>query len=148
MYLLPQETVRGRIENALGVLDLAHETSTATLEYCMAKKKLAGGGSPPNPDCFSWMTSSDGVDAGRPRSFAICWPGLSPGVDGLLDSHVLEIVERLCTHVGIIVKGSLVEQNSLDAIRQGSSLEDRFLEKAGAEAQPAGVLRWLEEGTA
>jgi ABC-2 type transport system ATP-binding protein len=47
--------------------------------------------------------------------------------------------------VGIIVKGALVEQNSLDAIRQGSSLEDRFLEKAGADAGETHKLRWLEE---
>ncbi len=32
---------------------------------------------------------------------------------------MLEIVERLCTHVGIIVKGELVEQASLETIRQG-----------------------------
>ena len=47
-----------------------------------------------------------------------------------LTSHVLEIVERLCTHVGIIVKGQLVEQSSLETIRGGGSLEDCFLEKA------------------
>jgi ABC-2 type transport system ATP-binding protein len=62
-----------------------------------------------------------------------------------LTSHVLEIVEKLCTHVGIIVKGALVEQDSLEAIRQGSSLEDRFLEKAGADSQAARNLSWLEE---
>ena len=62
-----------------------------------------------------------------------------------LTSHVREIVEKLCTHVGIIVKGVLVEQDSLEAIRQGSSLEDRFLEKAGADAEAAPKLTWLEE---
>ena len=67
------------------------------------------------------------------------------GTTVFLTSHVLEIVERLCTHVGIIVKGKLVEQNSLEAIRQGSSLEDRFLEKAGADSEATRKLRWLEE---
>ena len=62
-----------------------------------------------------------------------------------LTSHVLEIVERLCTHVGIIVKGELVEQASLEAIRQGGSLEDRFLEQAGADAEATRKLSWLEE---
>jgi ABC-2 type transport system ATP-binding protein len=47
--------------------------------------------------------------------------------------------------VGIIVKGELVEQNSLEAIRQGSSLEDRFLQKAGADSDATRKLRWLEE---
>jgi ABC-2 type transport system ATP-binding protein len=39
-----------------------------------------------------------------------------------------------------------VEQSSLDELRQGSSLEARFLEKAGADEEPAHKLRWLEEG--
>jgi ABC-2 type transport system ATP-binding protein len=62
-----------------------------------------------------------------------------------LTSHVLEIVEKLCTHVGIIVKGSLVEDASLDAIRQGDTLENRFLQKAGSDAEANHKLRWLEE---
>ena len=70
---------------------------------------------------------------------------MARGSTVFLTSHVLEIVERLCTHVGIIVKGRLVEQNSLEAIRQGSSLEDRFLEKAGADSEATRKLRWLEE---
>jgi ABC-2 type transport system ATP-binding protein len=61
-----------------------------------------------------------------------------------LTSHVLEIVERLCTHAGIIVKGSLVEQAPLEEIRRGGSLEDHFLEKAGADVETARKLSWLE----
>jgi ABC-2 type transport system ATP-binding protein len=57
----------------------------------------------------------------------------------------LEIVEKLCTHVGIIVKGALVEQAPLDTFRHGGSLEDRFLEKAGADAEATPKLTWLEE---
>ncbi len=64
-----------------------------------------------------------------------------------LTSHVLEIVERLCTHVGIIVKGKLVEQASLDEIRRGGSLEDSFLEKAGADQEAMRTLNWLEEAS-
>jgi ABC-2 type transport system ATP-binding protein len=62
-----------------------------------------------------------------------------------LTSHVLEIVERLCTHVGIIVGGQLVEQASLESIRQGGSLEDCFLQKVGADPEASVTLDWLEE---
>ena len=34
---------------------------------------------------------------------------------------------------------------SLDDIRQGSSLEDRFLEKAGADPEATRKITWLEE---
>jgi ABC-2 type transport system ATP-binding protein len=52
-------------------------------------------------------------------------------------------VERLCTHVGIIAKGKLVEQTSLAELRQGSSLESRFLERVGETTERQG-LSWLE----
>ena len=61
-----------------------------------------------------------------------------------LTSHVLDIVEKLCTHVGIIAQGKLVEQTSLDELRRGSSLEQRFLEKVGADREATKKLSWLE----
>ena len=65
-----------------------------------------------------------------------------------LTSHVLEIVERLCTHVGMIVRGKLVAQGPLAEIRQGGSLEDRFLQQAGADGAAAHQLDWLKEADA
>jgi ABC-2 type transport system ATP-binding protein len=58
---------------------------------------------------------------------------------------VLDLVEKLCTHVGIIAGGKLVEQAALDDIRRGGSLEERFLEKVGADEEAAKKLSWLEE---
>ena len=57
----------------------------------------------------------------------------------------MEIVERICTHVGIIANGELVEQTSLDELRQGNSLEQRFLERVGTTDDEKPNLRWLEE---
>ena len=62
-----------------------------------------------------------------------------------LTSHVLEIVERLCTHVGIIVRGELVEQGALESIRRSGSLEECFLERVGADPEATRKLNWLEE---
>jgi ABC-2 type transport system ATP-binding protein len=61
-----------------------------------------------------------------------------------LTSHVLEIVERLCTHVGIIVQGKLVEQGELATLRAGRSLEERFLEKVGSIDEMHQQLSWLD----
>lgn len=66
-----------------------------------------------------------------------------------LTSHVLEVVERLCTHVGIIARGRLVADGSLDELRRGEdgvtrTLEERFLEKVGVErADVTAGLDWL-----
>jgi ABC-2 type transport system ATP-binding protein len=60
----------------------------------------------------------------------------------------LEIVERLCTHVGIIADGKLVEQAALDDIRQGGSLEARFIERVGRDESTRQNLTWLKENGA
>jgi ABC-2 type transport system ATP-binding protein len=60
-----------------------------------------------------------------------------------LTSHVLEVVERLVTHVGIIHRGLLVAQGSLEEVRATGSLEETFIRLVGDE-RPAGPgLSWL-----
>ncbi len=150
MYLLPRDTIRTRIDELLPILDLDGEEKKLTMEYSHGmKKKLAlAAALLPNPDLLFLDEPFEGVDAVTSRVIRDLLGGyVARGSTVFLTSHVLEIVEKLCTHVGIIVKGILVEQASLEAIRQGSSLEDRFLEKAGADAETAHKLSWLE-GTA
>jgi ABC-2 type transport system ATP-binding protein len=150
MYLLPRDVIRRRIGELLPLLSLEGEEKKLTLEYSHGmKKKLAlAAALLPNPDLLFLDEPFEGVDAVTSRVLRDLLKGyVARGSTVFLTSHVLEIVEKLCTHVGIIVKGQLVEQDSLEAIRQGSSLEDRFLEKAGASAETAGKLSWLEEET-
>jgi ABC-2 type transport system ATP-binding protein len=148
MYLLPRDTIRARSEELLAVLGLQDERKKLTLEFSHGmKKKLAlAAALLPNPDLLFLDEPFEGVDAVTSRVIRdLLAAYVARGSTVFLTSHVLEIVERLCSHVGIIVKGSLDEQDSLEAIRQGSSLEDRFLEKAGADAETGRKLSWLEE---
>src|SRR5438105_15924180 len=137
MHLLPRETIRSRIGELLPLLGLENEEKKLTLEYSHGmKKKLAlAAALLPNPDLLFLDEPFEGVDVVTSRIIRDLLSGfVARGSTVFLTSHVLEIIEKLCTHVGIFVSGALVEQNSLEAIRQGSSLEDRFLEKAGADA--------------
>jgi ABC-2 type transport system ATP-binding protein len=62
-----------------------------------------------------------------------------------LTSHVLEVVERLVTHVGIIHRGRLIAQGSLAEVRATGSLEETFI-RLVSEERPAGPgLSWLGE---
>src|SRR5580765_161590 len=66
-----------------------------------------------------------------------------------LTSHVLEVVEKLCTHVGIIVRGKLAASGTLEELRRGPdgaprSLEELFMDTVGATREDASVgLDWL-----
>jgi len=148
MHLLPRDTIRSRIEELLPLLGLEDEEKKLTLEYSHGmKKKLAlAAALLPNPDLMFLDEPFEGVDAVTSRVIRDLLAGyVGRGSTVFLTSHVLEIVEKLCSHVGIIVKGVLVEQGSLEEIRRGGSLEDRFLEKAGADAEGTPKLTWLEE---
>jgi ABC-2 type transport system ATP-binding protein len=151
MHLLPRDTIRTRIGDLLGLLGLDGEEKKLTIDYSHGmKKKLAlAAALLPNPELLFLDEPFEGVDAVTSRVIRDLLKGfVARGSTVFLTSHVLEIVEKLCSHVGIIVKGQLVEQDSLEAIRQGNSLEDRFLEKAGADGEATRKPTWLEEGAA
>jgi ABC-2 type transport system ATP-binding protein len=149
MHLMPRDTIRDRTEELLSVLGLQNEEKKLAMEYSHGmKKKLAlAAALLPNPDLLFLDEPFEGVDAVTSRIVRdLLAHYVARGSTVFLTSHVLEIVERLCTHVGIIVNGRLVEQDALATIRRGGSLEDRFLEKAGADPEASQKLRWLEEG--
>src|SRR5262249_24613637 len=145
MYLVPRDTIRSRIAELLPLLNLEGEEKKLTLEYSHGmKKKLAlAAALLPNPDLLFLDEPFEGIDAVTSRVIRGLLSGyVARGSTVFLTSHILEIVEKLCTHVGIIVKGALVEQDSLEVIREGGSLEHRFLQKAGADAEATRKLSW------
>jgi ABC-2 type transport system ATP-binding protein len=148
IHLMPRETIRSRCDELLSILDLHDEEKKLSLEYSHGmKKKLAlAAALLPNPDLLFLDEPFEGVDAVTSRVIRDLLAGfVARGSTVFLTSHILEIVGRLCTHVGIIVKGKLVEQAALETIRQGGSLEDCFLHKAGAEHDGSRKLNWLGE---
>jgi ABC-2 type transport system ATP-binding protein len=150
MYRLPKETIRSRTDELLHLLDLEDAGKKLALEYSHGmKKKLAFAAALlPNPDLLFLDEPFEGVDAVTSRVIRnMLRDYTGRGSTVFLTSHVLDVVEKLCTHVGIISKGKLVEQTELDALRRGSSLEERFLEKVGADEEATHKLSWLHEET-
>ena len=148
MYLLPAETLRSRIDELLETLGLADAEKKLVLEYShgMRKKLALAAALLPNPDMLFLDEPFEGVDAVTSRIIRDMLMGyIGRGSTIFLTSHVLDVVEKLCTHVGIIVKGELVEQAELNELRRGSSLEERFLEKVGADEEATHKLSWLHE---
>jgi ABC-2 type transport system ATP-binding protein len=148
MYLLPRDTIRTRIDELLPLLGLANEEKKLAVEYShgMRKKLALAAALLPNPDLLFLDEPFEGVDAVTSRVIRdMLADFVRRGSTVFLTSHVLDVVEKLCTHVGIIAKGRLVEQASLEEIRQGSSLEARFLEKVGADEAATRRLSWLDE---
>jgi len=148
MYLVPAETTRKRINELLHLLGLEESEKKLILEYSHGmKKKLAlAAALLPNPDLLFLDEPFEGVDAVTSRVIRdMLMDYIGRGSTIFLTSHILDVVEKLCTHVGIIAKGKLVEQAELNELRRGSSLEERFLEKVGADEEVTHRLSWLHE---
>jgi ABC-2 type transport system ATP-binding protein len=86
-----------------------------------------------------------GLDAGSARQVKAVLRGLvAEGVTVIMTTHILEVAERMADRIGVIAKGKLVAQGTLDELRNdagdsGNSLEDIFLEivKEGGEVEAA-----------
>ena len=147
MYLLPPATVRERCEQLLAVMDLAKEEKKLTLEFSHGmKKKLAlAAALIPDPELLFLDEPFEGVDAVASRVLRdMLKRSVERGATIFLTSHVLEIVERLCTDVGIIVGGKLVHQGTMEELRRDGSLEDKFLKVVGTDEAATQKLSWLE----
>nr|WP_243752003.1 ABC transporter ATP-binding protein [Leucobacter weissii] len=60
----------------------------------------------------------------------------------VMSSHSLDLIQRVCDHVAVIVDGAVIAQGTVDAVRGGVSLEERFRSLTRTEEAGKG-LEWL-----
>ncbi|CAN5356163.1 hypothetical protein BH09ACT6_BH09ACT6_00770 [soil metagenome] len=60
----------------------------------------------------------------------------------VLSSHSMDMIERVCDGVAIIVHGKVLSSGTVDEVSAGSTLEDRFIELAGGHKAVEG-MEWL-----
>jgi len=131
MYGLDRETAAKRTAELLEFMQLADEPKKLVTDYShgMQKKLALAAAVIHGPKILFLDEPFEGVDAVASGTLkAMLQRMTARGATIFLTSHVLEIVERLCSHVAIIHRGRLVAQGSLEELR------------AGVEAQAAAVL--------
>jgi ABC-2 type transport system ATP-binding protein len=127
MYGLDRATTRQRSEELLEFMQLADRPKSVIADYShgMQKKLALAAAVIHGPRILFLDEPFEGVDALAAGALkALLGRMTERGVTIFLTSHVLEIVERLCSHVAIIHKGRLVAQGSLDQLRAGTSGEE------------------------
>lgn len=60
----------------------------------------------------------------------------------LMSSHVMQLVEELCSHVAVMSQARILAAGPLESVRSGIRLQERFLELVGPAAD-GGDLSWL-----
>ncbi|MFY1635442.1 ABC transporter ATP-binding protein [Solwaraspora sp. WMMB335] len=61
----------------------------------------------------------------------------------IFSSHVMDVVERLCSHVAILAEGVIKRFGPLDEVRAGQSLEEVFVQVVGGRTATGEELSWL-----
>ncbi|ROO52622.1 ABC-2 type transport system ATP-binding protein [Micromonospora sp. Llam0] len=61
----------------------------------------------------------------------------------IFSSHVMAVVERLCSHVAILADGVIKKVGTLDEVRAGRSLEEVFVDVVGGRTATGEELAWL-----
>ena len=131
MYGLDRLTAAKRATELLEFMQLTDQPKALVTDYShgMQKKLALAAAVIHGPKILFLDEPFEGVDAVASNTLkAMLQSMIARGATIFLTSHVLEIVERLCSHVAIIHKGQLVAQGSLEELR------------AGVEAQASATL--------
>jgi ABC-2 type transport system ATP-binding protein len=163
MYGIDRETTAKRTGELLEFMQLANEPRKLVTDYShgMQKKLALAAAVIHGPKILFLDEPFEGVDAIAAGTLkAMLQRMIARGATIFLTSHVLEIVERLCSHVAIIHRGQLVAQGSLEELRAGVeaqaasanagsntqgrlTLEEIFLYTVGGTRPAEQELSWL-----
>src|ERR1700726_2688509 len=163
MYGLDRETAAKRSSELLDFMQLVDQPKTLITDYShgMQKKLALAAAVIHGPKILFLDEPFEGVDAIASNTLkAMLQSMIARGATIFLTSHVLEIVERLCSHVAIIDQGRLVAQGSLEELRAGVeaqasdgrsepssgeklTLEQIFLRTVGGSSRSERELSWL-----
>jgi ABC-2 type transport system ATP-binding protein len=172
MYGLDRGTAAKRAAELLDFMQLADQPKKLVTDYShgMQKKLAMAAAVIHGPTVLFLDEPFEGVDAIAAGTLKAMLQGMiARGATIFLTSHVLEIVERLCSHVAIIHRGRLVAQGSLEELRAGveaqtpagsgkvsgdgsggseppaekMTLEQIFLRTVGGERRTDQELSWL-----
>lgn len=161
MYGLDRATTNQRTEELLEFMQLAgeHRKLVTDFSHGMQKKLAMAAAVIHGPKVLFLDEPFEGVDAIAAGMLKNMLTGMiSRGTTIFLTTHVLEIVERLCSHVAIISQGRIVATGSLEELRTGVAstlpgseqqqrltMEEIFLAILGADGHRESTqeLSWL-----
>ena len=147
---LDDATTGARSKDLLELMDLQTASNTLVTDFShgMRKKLSLAAALLPAPRLLFLDEPFEGIDAVASRQIKdLLQSFVARGGTIFLTSHILEIVERLSTHIGVIARGRLVAQGRIDELRSGAgvgrTLEELFIELVGGEGRAHHALDWI-----
>jgi ABC-2 type transport system ATP-binding protein len=126
----------------LGLAPHAHERCQSFSKGMRQKVALAGA-LVHEPRLLILDEPLTGLDAGAARQVKdVLTARVRGGATVIMTTHILEVAERMAERIGIIDKGRLIAEGTLDELRRqagraGSTLEDVFLDLVAKQSSAA-----------
>nr|WP_233486869.1 ABC transporter ATP-binding protein [Zhihengliuella sp. ISTPL4] len=142
---LAADVIEKRTGDLARAFDLGDALNRVVSDYSagMTKKIMLAGAMIHSPRVLVLDEPFESVD---PVSSAVILDILrayvAHGGTVILSSHGMDLVERVCSRVAIIVNGEVLAEGTIDEVRAGQTLESRFVELAGSSGEVEG-LEWL-----
>ncbi len=142
---LASAVIEKRVADLARAFDLGEALNRVVSDYSagMTKKIMLAGAMIHSPRVLVLDEPFEAVD---PVSSAVILDILrayvSHGGTVVLSSHGMDLVERVCSRVAIIVGGEVLAEGTIDEVRAGQTLEARFVELSGGIGEVEG-LEWL-----
>ncbi len=142
---LPGALVESRMADLARAFDLVDALARPVSDYSagMTKKVMLAGAMIHSPRMLVLDEPFEAVD---PVSSAVILDILGTyvahGGTVILSSHGMELVERVCSRVAVIVSGQVLAEGTVDEVRGEGTLEQRFRELSGGLGDVEG-LEWL-----
>ncbi|MBI4565788.1 MAG: ABC transporter ATP-binding protein [Planctomycetes bacterium] len=152
MYGVPPEETQRRAEQLLDLLDLdPQDRSKLVIDYSMGMRKKAALACAliHGPEVLFLDEPFNGIDALSTQAIQKVLQNLAAkGVTIFYTSHVLEVVQKLCTRIAIIDEGRIqgmgtVAELGVQAGLPGATLEDLFVKMVGKGAEKIRDLDWV-----
>jgi ABC-2 type transport system ATP-binding protein len=150
LYGIEKPTARTRAKELIHLFELTENPRKLIGDYSkgMRKRVAMAAALIHRPKLFLMDEPFEGVDVVGARLMKdILLEQVRHGATVFLTSHVLEVVERLCTRIAIIHRGRVVVEGTVAELQRqsaarASSLEDIFVEAVGGE-RASEPLAWL-----
>ena len=145
LHGIDKETVASRVKDLLAAMDLTDATGRAVADYSagMTKKIALAAALVHAPSVLILDEPFEAVDPVSAANIQDILRGfVASGGTVIISSHVMDLVQRLCDHVAVMDSGRILAAGTVDEVRAGMSLEERFVQLVGGRTSSEG-LSWL-----
>lgn len=142
---LDRPTVTARTRDLLAAVGLEQDADTLVVDYSagMTKKVALACALVHAPRVLVLDEPFEAVDPVSAANIReILHQYVAGGGTVVVSSHVMDLVQRMCDHVAVIAEGHVLAAGTVDEVRAGRSLEERFVDLVGGRISGEGIA-WL-----